>query len=154
MLPASHRLRSNQEFQQVYRRGRSWAHPLLILHVLEQPHGKKLGISVSKKVGKAHVRNLVRRRVREIARARLPVWCEGFASVVVARPAAANAPFAELEAALLELARRARLSREPNSTEVSLYRLPVRSATGSTPRGKAISELSAETNRKPEVESS
>lgn len=136
MLPSPHRLRSNQEFQQVYRRGRSWAHPLLILHVLDQPTGKRLGVSVSKKVGKANVRNQVRRRIREIVRPRLPEWHVGFAAVVVGRPAAAEATFTDLEAALVELARRARLPREPNSNPDSLYLLPARAPQGNDRTGR------------------
>jgi ribonuclease P protein component len=102
-------LRSNQEFQRVYRRGRSWAHPLLVLHVLPQPSGQRLGISVSKKVGKAVQRNLVRRRIREAVRAQAPAWKQGFDAVIVARTGAAGVEFWALSAALEELAKRARL---------------------------------------------
>ena len=124
MLPRDLRLRSNSDFQRVYRAGRSWAHPLLALHTLPQPEGRRVGISTSKKVGKAVRRNRVRRRLREIVRAELPEWKTGFDGVLVARAAAAEAEFSDLRAALQELARRARLYREPGDDPDTLYTWP------------------------------
>lgn len=124
MLPRDLRLRAHSDFQQVYRSGRSWAHPLLVLHVLPRPEGRRIGISTSKKVGKAVQRNRVRRRLREIVRAALPDWKTGFDVVVAARSAAAEADFAALQDALQELARRARLLREPEAPPETLYTLP------------------------------
>jgi ribonuclease P protein component len=124
MLPREQRLRSNQEFQRVYRGGRSWAHPLAALHVRESGAGKRLGVSVSKKVGKAVERNRVRRRLREILRAQVPGWKVGFDAVIVARAAAAGAEFSDLTAAVHELARRARLLREPDTAPDTLYLMP------------------------------
>jgi ribonuclease P protein component len=134
MLPRGQRLRTNQEFQRVYRRGTSWAHPLVALHVLPQHAGHRIGISVSKKVGKAVCRNRVRRRLREIVRARLPEWLGGFDAVLVVRAAAAEAEFGQLEQAVDELSRRARLRREPGGADQALYRLPER---GGRPPGEA-----------------
>ncbi|HEU4740015.1 MAG TPA: ribonuclease P protein component [Meiothermus sp.] len=57
------------------------------------PHEVRAGIVVSKKVGKAVVRNKVRRRLREILRRMHLPPCE---LVVVAQPEAASASFAEL----------------------------------------------------------
>lgn len=134
MLPRAHRLQRSPDFQRVYRRGRSWALPLLALHALPQPTGRRVGISVSKKLGKAVVRNQVRRRLREIVRAVITEWKDGCDVVLVARTAAASASFAELEAALRELAGRARLPREPNAEPDTLYALPGR---GRGERGSA-----------------
>lgn len=131
MLPREHRLRSNQEFQRVYRVGRSWAHPLAALHVAAAPGNQRFGISVSKKVGNAVRRNRVRRRLREIVRAALPDLRVGFDAVVVARAAAADAEFAALSEALSELFRRSRLRREPGEAPGTLYELP---AGGRPPR--------------------
>ena len=137
MLPTAQRLRRSPDFQRVYRGGRSWAHPLLALHVLAQPSGQRLGISASKKVGKAGQRNRVRRRVREVLRARLSAWKHGFYAVVVVRAAAAEAPYAALEGAVEELARRARLVREPESPSESLYTMPPqRRGPGGADRGR------------------
>jgi ribonuclease P protein component len=124
MLPREHRLRSNQEFQRVYRVGRSWAHPLAALHVVPQAEGRRFGVSVSKKVGNAVRRNRVRRRIRELLREALPHTRAGFDAVIVARTAAETAEFSALRSALQELFRRAKLLREPDADPDTPYLLP------------------------------
>jgi ribonuclease P protein component len=77
---------------------------LLAVHVadtdLDHP---RVGFSVSAKVGGAVRRNLVRRRLRESAGALIRGSRTGVDLVVVARPEAASASFAELGAELREL---------------------------------------------------
>lgn len=126
MLPPEHRLRSTRDFQHVYRRGRSWAHPLAVLHVTPRPGDTRIGFSVSRKVGKAVRRNRARRRLREIVRQRLRdgAWRAGFHAVFVARPGVDEAEFAALEGAVDELARRARLTRAPDEEPGAPYTLP------------------------------
>lgn len=102
------RLRRRQDFERVQRRGRSFAHPLLIARY--QPNDltiSRWGFSVGKRVGGAVVRNRVRRRLREIAR-QVPVR-PGLDLVIIARPGAAMAEFGVLREALLELLRRAKV---------------------------------------------
>lgn len=69
----------------------------------------RVGFTVSKRVGKAHVRNLVRRRLREATRACLPDIAPGFDVVIISRPALAAQPFTALAAALAQQLRHARL---------------------------------------------
>lgn len=131
MLPRDQRLRAHRDFQRVYRAGKSWAHPLVALHVVPGESGQRIGISASKKVGKAVVRNRARRRLREVVRALLPEWKHGFDAVLVVRTAAAEAEFAALHAAVAELARRARLTREPGAAPDTPFIMP---AGGKPPR--------------------
>ena len=63
--------------------------------------------AVPKRVGKAVVRNKVRRRLREALRS-LPVL-EGFDIVISVRPEAAQATFLGLKSELMMLLKRARL---------------------------------------------
>ncbi|GAB4462425.1 MAG: hypothetical protein OHK0029_29250 [Armatimonadaceae bacterium] len=115
MLPKQERLTRNRDFQAVYSRKRNWVHPLLVLYVrnygseTDTGETRRFGFSVSKKVGKAHDRNRVKRRLREICRAQNDRWRTGFDVVVVARPASVNASFAELQAAILDVATKAKL---------------------------------------------
>jgi ribonuclease P protein component len=60
-----------------------------------RPHGR-VGLTVSKKVGRAHVRNLVKRRLRHLLRHRKDAFARRDL-VVVARERAAEISFAELE---------------------------------------------------------
>lgn len=104
-LPRRERLRRRTDFLRCYRRGRRrrGAHLILYAHPNELGH-PRLGITASRKVGKAAVRNRVKRRVREIyrrwsERSRLP----GLDLVVHVQPTASTVPFAELASELTAL---------------------------------------------------
>lgn len=71
-----------------------------------EPVPARAGIIVSKRVGGAVVRNKVRRRLREIARKVRLELIPGLRLVVIARPAAAEASFAELREDWLRSAKR------------------------------------------------
>ena len=72
----------------------------------------RVGITVSKKLGKAHVRNRARRRIREVYRLNEEKFLPGWDIVVVARSKAVDAPFDKLTKSYLNLARKAGLLRE------------------------------------------
>lgn len=91
------RLTSSPEFERVYRRGLVSHGRLLSVHTMPNDVGSvRLGLSVSKKVGSAVVRNVVRRRLKEIFRLLSADIPEGIDVVVSVRPAAADAGFDEL----------------------------------------------------------
>ena len=69
----------------------------------------RVGFTVSKRVGKAHVRNVVRRRLREAVRACLHDLAPGYDVVIISRPALADQPFAALGGVLAQQLRHARL---------------------------------------------
>jgi len=90
-----YRLQKNRAFQYVYRRGHSVACRDLVM-LLAPAKQLKVGFSVSKKVGKAFVRNKVKRRLRECIRPHLGDVKNGL-YVIVARPSAAEATFQSLQ---------------------------------------------------------
>jgi ribonuclease P protein component len=94
-LPASHRLRKRGEFKRVQDKGQRFATGALVLLVLPNALGhRRLGVTVSSRVGNAVVRARVKRWFREIfrkRRERLP------ASVDVVLIARGSAPQAGLE---------------------------------------------------------
>ncbi|TME44124.1 MAG: ribonuclease P protein component [Chloroflexi bacterium] len=81
---------------------------MLVLYIApNELEGTRVGITVSRRVGNAVVRNRVRRRLREALRARFSHLSPGSDVLVVARPASAQATWAELNAALDTLLQRA-----------------------------------------------
>ena len=60
------RLRKDSDFRRVYKHGKSFANRYLVMYIMRNNlEYNRVGISVSKKVGKAIVRNKVKRRIRE-----------------------------------------------------------------------------------------
>lgn len=99
-------LKSNRDFQVVYKKGKSFANKYLVMYVLENGTSKnRLGISVSKKVGNSVVRHRVKRLIKESYRLHEGVFNSGLDIVIVARQGAATVGFFEVESALLHLAK-------------------------------------------------
>jgi ribonuclease P protein component len=116
------RLRKNSDFQRVYRKGHSWAHPLLVLCALRNGLGySRFGFSASKRVGGAVVRNRARRLMREAIRLRQAMIADGWDVVIVARRPMGEANFHQVDQAVEQLLRRAHLLKAAeNLSEKSL----------------------------------
>jgi ribonuclease P protein component len=84
------RLSRSAEFERVYRHGRSSANRHLVLYSFPNPEVQRprLGLSVSRKVGGAVQRNLVKRLLREAFREVEGDLGDGQDVVLVARPEA------------------------------------------------------------------
>ena len=72
----------------------------------------RVGITVSKKLGHAVVRNRVRRRLREVYRLNEELFTPGWDIVVVARSRCIDAPFGSIVKAYLALAAKAGILKE------------------------------------------
>jgi ribonuclease P protein component len=111
-MDRKHRLRDDQRFQFVKKEGRSWSHFLVVLCAM--PNGleySRFGFSVSKRVGKAVVRNRVKRLLREAASARETVVAPGQDLVFIARSPMGEAVYSEVDQAVEQLLTQAGLLR-------------------------------------------
>lgn len=100
-------LKLNHIFRRLYHTS-GHADAYLVLYARKnRTQSNRVGITVSKKLGKAHVRNRVRRRLREIYRLNEARFQPGWDIVVVARSKAVDAPFDKLTASYLALAAKA-----------------------------------------------
>ena len=100
------RLNKTQQYASVYSSGSTWTSRLLVVKAL--PNGLSLsryGFSVSKRVGKAVIRNRVKRLLREILRT-MPLK-PGRDIVFIVRPAAASVDYRTLEQVIENLLSRA-----------------------------------------------
>jgi ribonuclease P protein component len=113
VLGADQRLRRSHEFAAIIRAGRRARRGEVIVHAarLERCSGTKAGFVVSRAVGNAVTRNLVRRRLRHLVRPLLVDLPPGIRVVVRALPGAADATFdqlgTDLDAALAVAVRQA-----------------------------------------------
>ncbi len=102
-------LKLNHIFQRLYHT-KGVADGYLVLYARKnRTEGNRLGITVSKKLGKAHVRNRTRRRIREVYRLNEEKFRPGWDIVVVARTKAVDAEFSRLTRSFLSLAKKAGL---------------------------------------------
>lgn len=103
-----HRLTESRRFAEIHKEGISAANRLLVLRVM--PNGldhSRFGFVVSKRVGNAVARNLIKRRLREVVRQNRVK--DGWDAVFIARRGADNAEFAQLKQATNNLLRRTKL---------------------------------------------
>lgn len=106
------RLTSPRDFAALRSHGRAWSGKLLVLVARRNSlETSRVGLSVSKRVGKAVVRNLVKRRLREAIR-RLDLQ-DGWDILLIARKGAGDTDFHTLERALRSLCARARIIATP-----------------------------------------
>lgn len=90
-------LNRNTDFKRLYGRGKSYAAASVVVYVMKnRTHNLRLGITVSKKIGKAVVRNRAKRRLREIYRANRDKIKVGNDIILVARSRTAVVPFDKL----------------------------------------------------------
>ena len=104
------RMRKNGHFQRVYKKGKPAAAREITLLYLKGPK-LLVGFSVSKKVGGAVTRNLIKRRLRAAFREELPKLKTGL-YVIAARPAAAQAAYQPLARSLRYLLKKQQLYKE------------------------------------------
>ena len=96
-------IKKTREFRLIYNRGRSAANKYLVLFVLKNRLDyNRLGISISKKIGKAVVRNKIRRRLKENFR-QLEIEKQGYDFVFIARIPSSSAGYQELSCSMSHL---------------------------------------------------
>ena len=98
-----HRLKKKVQFNYIFRKGdRKSSKHFALFTVKSKYNNYKIGFSISKKVGKAHVRNLLKRRLREIVRVNsLPK--AGYNYILQAKIGAGELGFHEIESQVKKL---------------------------------------------------
>ena len=95
-------LKKNYEFKRLYNKGKTAVTPYMVVYALKTQRGtRRVGYTVSTKLGRAVVRNRVRRRLREIYRLNSDKLRPGVDIVIVARSRCIEAEYAKMERAFL-----------------------------------------------------
>jgi ribonuclease P protein component len=111
MLKRIYRITKDKEFQAIYRRGRFQSTALFSINYLPAKRDlSRIGIVVSKKITKkATERNLIKRRVREIARELHPRLKGNFDIIISVKKPVAEADFQEMKNTITKMFEKADL---------------------------------------------
>jgi ribonuclease P protein component len=111
LVHAELRLRKREDFTRVYRYGQSIANLKFVVYFL--PNSKitqfRMGISTSKKIGSAVVRNHVRRLVKEVVRQHKDRVKSNVDFIFIAKKSSAELSFEECEKNVLHIMKKAAL---------------------------------------------
>ncbi len=106
-FPRAERLTRKSDFDFVFRRGEKFVGRYFICYLVRrEEQGSKIGFAVSRKVGKAVVRNRIKRYIREMYRTHRGAFLTGVLLVIVARPACAGLDYSQCTGAIERLLRR------------------------------------------------
>lgn len=107
------RLRKSTDFKRVRRLGKSYAHPFVVLIVHPNERAtSRFGVAAGRSTGNAVHRNRAKRRIREAIRPRIGEIQPGWDLIFLARKSIHQAGYAELQAAIDRLLRRAGVLQE------------------------------------------
>ncbi len=113
MLKRENRLKKNKHFNYIYKHGTGVSvADMSLVYVKAKIKPFKVGFSVSNKVGKAVVRNKVKRRMRESVMALLPALDRRYNYIFIAKPALADKDFYSIKQSMLMLIKKAGLLNE------------------------------------------
>lgn len=104
------RIHNQGDFKDVFSKGRPFFKDDLVLYAIanKRPYSR-IGISISKKVGRAVERNRIRRLIREVYRMNVGRLKKGMDIVLVVRPGCKGDDLYSMERSLLDLLRMADL---------------------------------------------
>jgi len=117
-LRKSFRVKKEKDFNAIFKEGESVANRRFVIYRLanSQEHFR-VGLSVSKKLGNAVMRNQIKRRIRHILIDHRNELVDNIDFIVIARKGVENLDYAELEKNLLHVLRLAKIYQEGNRSE-------------------------------------
>lgn len=108
------RIKDNDEFQQIFKKGKSFANRQLVIYYLsesvesEQPHFR-IGLSVGKKIGNAVTRNRIKRYLRQSFRELDDKILPTLNIIIIARQPTKDMGYLEIKKSLIHLLSRQHL---------------------------------------------
>lgn len=99
-------IKKDRQFRYIYSRGKSFANKKLVIYYIKNNDEKlRVGISISKKVGKAVVRNRLRRLIKENIRINQNLK-SGYSMIFLARVGADDLDFNTMKSSINHLLKR------------------------------------------------
>ena len=110
-MKKEYRVKKSQDFDNIIRKKQSFANRQFVIYYQENKLDyMRLGISVSKKLGKAHERNRLKRYVRESFKTRKD-FLKNYDIIIIVRPAAKGLSFLEFGTSIDHVLKRSKLYR-------------------------------------------
>ena len=110
MLSKQYRLRNGDQITDLRQRGRSWQNRWFVLvKGANDCPTSRFAFSVSRRLGKAVIRNRLRRVMRDCIRRRLPTLQSGWDVLLIARLPVRDAPYEQIDGAIADILSQSRL---------------------------------------------
>ena len=105
-----HRLRKNDDFKKVYKKGKNYWNRNLILYIMKNGLDyTRIGFSVTKKIGNSVVRNKIRRRMKEICRQNLNNIGKGYDIIFIPKKNVVDITYRDLKSAMLHILKKSNI---------------------------------------------
>lgn len=116
-MKKSYRVKSDKDFQAIFQQGQHVANRQFVLYYLDQDRGHlRLGLSVSKKLGNAVVRNRIKKRLRHLVLEFLPQMAKKDV-VIIARKGVEELPYSQMRKNLQHVLKLADLYHKEETSE-------------------------------------
>ena len=117
MVKKSLRIKKNEEFQKVFKNGKSVANRQFVVYSLEKKDQQdfRIGLSIGKKIGNAVTRNRVKRYVRQAFLELNEEVKSGYDYVIIARVPAATLDFHETKKSLEHVLKVGKVLKKPKN---------------------------------------
>lgn len=102
------RIKKNEEFQQVFQKGESFANRQFVIYMLNKKEQDyfRIGLSVSKKIGNAVMRNQIKRYIRQVFLELNEQVAKERDYVIIARKPASQMDYSEVKSSLIHVLKR------------------------------------------------
>ena len=112
------RVKKEKDFNAIFKEGKSFANRKFVIYRLENNEQHfRVGLSVSKKLGNAVMRNQIKRRIRHILIEHKDQLVENVDFVVIARKGVEILEYAEMEKNILHVLKLSKIYQEGNGSE-------------------------------------
>lgn len=112
-LQKKYRLKKRKDFKRIYIRGKSYSNRELVIYLLNNPYVEdyRIGISVSKKIGKAVIRNRIKRLIKEVLHNQLKKFRikKNVDIIIIARKPTLTMQYLDFERSIIDLLKKSNL---------------------------------------------
>ena len=111
-MKKEYRIKRSQDFDNIIRKKQSFANRQFVIYFQKNKlEHMRLGISVSKKLGKAHERNKIKRYIRETFKTRKN-YVKNYDIIIIARTGVKELPFLEVGSSIDHVLKKSKLYRK------------------------------------------